>query len=76
MSLLCLLHTAKVDESLAAGFLRRKAGADARVRMKRNMGLKLGSKFVFGAAAAEKPSRRKQKARNLRIGRVTLRRPE
>ena len=51
MGLLCLLHAAKVDEGPAPGFLRRKAGADARVRMERNVGLELGGSYYrFGGA--------------------------
>jgi hypothetical protein len=53
LRLLRLLHAAKVDESMAARFLRTKAGADTRVRVKRNVGLKLGREFVFSAATAE-----------------------
>ena len=53
LRLLRLLHAAKVDESLAARFPRTKAGADARVRVERDMGFKLGREVVFGTAAAE-----------------------
>ena len=59
MSLLRLLHPAKVDESLAAGLLRRKAGVDTRVCMERNVGFELGSKVVVGTAAAEKTQQAK-----------------
>jgi hypothetical protein len=43
-----------MDERLASGFLRGEPGADTRICMERNMGLKLGGKVVVTTAAAEK----------------------
>ena len=61
MSLLCLLHSAKVDKGLAASFLRGKTGTDARLCMERKMRLKLGGKLVVSPAAPEKTQHAKTK---------------
>src|SRR5579859_168203 len=53
MSLLSLLYTAEMNESLTAGLLRGKAGADARIRVERDVGFQLGGEVVVRTAAAE-----------------------
>ena len=59
MSLLGLLHAAETDEGLAAGFLRRKTGADTGVGMERDVGFEFGGEVVVGTAAAEEAQQAK-----------------
>jgi hypothetical protein len=59
MSLLDLLHAAETDEGLAAGFLRRQAGADAVLGMERHMSFEFGAEVVAGTARVEETEKTK-----------------
>src|SRR5579863_7502810 len=48
-----------MNESLTAGFLGRKAGADTRIRVHRDMGFQFGGEVVVSTAAAEEAQQAK-----------------